>query len=86
MATSSVAKLVQLLQIAVRSPEEFLDRMEAIITARLDAKVGGRPEYHARTFEDALVALTEAFRGDLDWSAADEIEREVNARIAVLEQ
>lgn len=69
-----ISKLNLLLQIAIHDPQEFADRLEAIITSKIEKFSGQSVRYALTTAEGALSALSEALREQLVWEGVEEIE------------
>jgi len=78
-------KLLLLAKVLLRSPREFVDRMEAILTSRYERYFPHRPEYKLVTAQDTMQRLCELF-GDVDWSGVEEIERAVKEKMQALEK
>ncbi len=71
---------------AISDPKECVDRIEMVITSKLEKLFAKRGEYPVYTMEKVLSALATAFGAALDWKGVDEIEMEVRDRMRALEQ
>jgi hypothetical protein len=86
-----MSKLRLLARIAIRDPREFSDRIEAIISSRVEERFGKRREYTGQAVEDVLSAIMGKLTQSLDWPKAvdlegvEEIEAEVQKRMQMLE-
>jgi hypothetical protein len=80
-----MSKLRLLARIAIRNPREFADRIEVIISSKLENRFSKRGEYTGQTAEDLLSAIARILARPLDWTGAEEIEAEVRKRMQVLE-
>jgi len=56
-------------------PSEFLDRLEAILTSRLEKYFPNKIDYNPLTVENVLQRLCEILGYDVDWSGIEEIEK-----------
>lgn len=79
------SKLRLLSRIAIRDPQEFSDRIVAILSSRWEKVLGKPGEYDSQPVEEALATITKTL-GPLDWEGLEEIQRQVQERIEVLEQ
>jgi len=70
----------------LRSPSEFLDRMEAILTSRLEQYFPNKIDYKPLTVENVLQRLCEILKHGIDWSGIEEIEKGVMERMYSLEK
>lgn len=83
---TTMSKLRLLARIAIRDPRECADRIEAIISSRVEKRFGKRGEYTGQTAEDALSAMARTLTRTLDWERVEEIEVEVRERMQALER
>ncbi len=81
----SATKLFLLAKTALCSPSEFIDRLEAILTSKMERYLAHSVNYEAVTARDALQTCGEIWRQDVDWSGIAEIEKEVRKRMQSLE-
>lgn len=83
---TSMSKLRLLAHVAIRDPEECADRIEAIITSRLEKRFAKRGEYPVQDERGVLSAIAIVLGAALDWKGVDEIEAEVRKRTGTLER
>jgi hypothetical protein len=82
---SWIKKIFLLSQIAFSNPKEFMDRLEAILTYRVEQRFGRPGNYYPQTVKDMVDSIEQFFKTLIDWQGVDEIEREVNERMEDLE-
>jgi len=70
----------------LRCPSEFLDRMEVILTSRLEKYFLNKIDYNPQTVKNVLQRLGEILKHDVDWSGIEEIEKDVMRRMYSLEK
>lgn len=78
-------KLLLLAKTLLRSPSEFVDRMEAILTSRYEEYFRRKPDYKPLTAQNALQKMCEIL-GDVDWNGVEEVERDVKEKMRSLEK
>lgn len=84
-----IKKILLLGKIGLRSPSEFMDRLEAILTSRLDRYLSNKADYKAVKPEDATRKLLDWLGGALgteDVQKIKKIEKEVRERMELLEK
>ncbi len=82
-----MSKALLLAQIAVRSPQEFANRIEAIVDVRIvERYFTKRGKYTRQVTEEVLTAIADVFRRPVDLEGLQEIEDEVWNRMQVLER
>ncbi|RMD59171.1 hypothetical protein D6833_11830, partial [Candidatus Parcubacteria bacterium] len=77
-------KPLLLARIGLQSPGEFVDRLEAALTSRLDRYLSNKADYEPISPEDALRKLLERLRGALeteDIEGFNEVEREMREKM-----
>ena len=79
-----MTKVATLAWLAMTRPAEFLDRMEAIITARFEKHFGIPGSYTPQRAEEIISFLCKYLKGTMDWQGANEIEQEVRDQMKEL--
>lgn len=74
-------KMVQMLELLSRRPDEFLDRLASGIDLRMDARVRSRPDYGAHTWSEALEQLGSSLGADLSRTMGEESLQEIEREI-----
>lgn len=65
---------------------KYVDRIEAIISYKVERHFGKHGEYAVRTVEDTLSVMPRVLQKRLDLESVEEIEAEVLERMGTLEQ
>nr|WP_290668784.1 class I SAM-dependent methyltransferase [Ardenticatena sp.] len=83
---SSTNKFFLLMKTLCHSPSEFLDRIEAILTSRLERYFPSKIDYNPLTAENALQKLSEVLGHNVNWNGIEDFEANVVQRMQSLEE
>jgi len=81
-----VKKLTLLIQSLIRSPEEFFDRTEAIITARIEKYINYKLNLNPVSAKKSLRLIFEFLKSDIDLGEIHQFESELLIRMQSLEK
>jgi hypothetical protein len=80
-----ITKSLLLAQIMFRNPPEFLDRLEAAATSRLEKRIGRQFQYPAISATETIAKVRELFQGEVNLDEVEKLESEVAKRMQLLE-
>jgi len=81
---NKIEKAFMLARTALKDPSEFFDRIEAIITTNIEPFLMRKEHQSVRRVEEVYPDIEKIFKARIDWSEADEVEQELQSRIAKL--
>ena len=83
---TSIRKLFFLMKTLFHSPLEFLDRLEAILTSRLEQYLPNKVNYNPLTTESAFQKLCEILEYDIEKCVIEEFEKSIIKKMRSLER